>query len=108
MGSDVFAALDLRIGHVTDVAPFPEARQPAFKLRVDFGPRIGVLPTSAQITNYDPDELLGRQVVGVVNLGDKRIAGFVSECLLLGALAPNGVVHLLGVDGELAPGSEVA
>ena len=102
-----FLALDLRIGEVTSVEPFPEARDPAWKLIVDFGP-LGELQTSAKITNYDAEELLGRQVVGAVNLGTKRIAGFLSEFLILGGLEPDGTVRLLGADAELAPGSVVA
>lgn len=103
-----FFALDLRVGRVVEVADFPEARRPAWRLRVDFGPSIGVLATSAQVTNYARDELLGRQVVGALNLGTKRIAGFVSEFLLLGGLGPDGEVHLLEVDGTLPPGARVA
>lgn len=108
VGIDGFLALDLRIGHVVDVQPFPEARQPAWKLRVDFGPVLGELATSAKITNYHASDLTGRQVVGAVNLGTKRIAGFVSEFLILGGLEPDGTVRLLEVDGDLQPGSIVA
>lgn len=108
MGAEDFFALDLRVGHVIEVEPFPEARRPAWKLRVDFGPLIGVLQTSAQITNYTVEELQGRQVVGAVNLGTKRIAGFRSEFLVLGGLEPDGTVKLLGVDGQLEPGAPVA
>lgn len=103
-----FAALDLRIGTVTAVHPFPEAHKPAWKLTVDFGPTVGVLVTSAQVTNYAPDDLLGCQVVGAINLGHRRIAGFVSQFLVLGGLAPDGTVHLLRPDGDLPPGSPVA
>lgn len=103
-----FFDVDLRVGRVTDVAPFPEAREPAWKLWVDFGPVIGVLATSAKVTNYDADALHGRQVVGAVNLGHKRIAGFTSEFLLLGGLEVDGRVRLLEVDGGLAPGAPVA
>ena len=108
VGADGFFALDLRVGRVLEVEPFPEARQPAWKLTVDFGPHVGTLRTSAKITNYPADALVGRQVVGAVNLGRKRIAGFVSEFLILGGLEPDGTVRLLAVDGELAPGSAVA
>jgi tRNA-binding protein len=108
LGIDGFLALDLRIGRVTAVEPFPEARQPAWKLTVDFGPVLGELRTSAKITNYAQDELLGRQVVGAVNLGRKRIAGFVSEFLVLGGLEPDGTVRLLDADRLLAPGTVVA
>lgn len=102
-----FAALDLRVGRVVEVSPFPEARRPAWKLAVDFGEPVGVLRTSAQVTNYPAGSLLGRTVVGAINLGRKRIAGFVSEFLVLGGLEPDGTVHLLSVDG-LEPGAVVA
>jgi tRNA-binding protein len=108
VGIEGFLALDLRVGRVVDVQPFPEARQPAWKLRVDVGPVVGELGTSAKITNYAAEQLLGRQVVVAVNLGRKRIAGFVSECLVLGGLEADGTVRLLQVDGELPPGSTVA
>jgi tRNA-binding protein len=108
VGAEGFHALDLRVGVVTAVDPFPEARKPAWKLTVDLGPVIGSRRSSAQVTNYRPDQLLGRRVVVAVNLGPRRIAGFVSECLVLGGLEPGGTVRLLGVDGELPPGSVVA
>ena len=97
VGADHFFAVDMRVGRVSAVDPFPEARKPAWKLTVDFGPDVGVKRTSAQVTNYSAEELLDRLVVGAVNLGTKRIAGFVSEFLVLGALAPDGTVHLLDV-----------
>lgn len=103
-----FAALDLRVGHVVAAEPFPEARRPSYKLTVDFGPVLGHLATSAQITGYDLEDLVGRQVVGVVNLGSRRIAGFDSEFLVLGGLEEDGAVRLLEVDGRLPPGSVVA
>lgn len=102
-----FFALDLRVGRVVAVEPFPEARVLAWKLSVDFGPDVGVLHTSAQVTNYRAEELDGRLVVGAINLGAKRIAGFRSEFLVLGGLEPDGTVHLLGVDG-VEPGAPVA
>jgi tRNA-binding protein len=108
IGAEAFFGLDLRVGRIVEVTAFPEARRPAWKLRVDFGPVVGVLQTSAQVTNYPEDELLGRQVVGAVNLGTKRIAGFRSEFLILGGLEPDGTVKLLGVDGDLSPGAPVA
>lgn len=108
IGAEAFFALDMRVGRIVEVMPFPEARRPAWKLRVDFGPVVGVLQTSAQVTNYPEDELVGRQVVGAVNLGAKRIAGFRSEFLILGGLEHDGTVKLLGVDGDLEPGAPVA
>lgn len=103
-----FAALDLRVGRVVDVVDFPRARRPAWRLRVDFGPRIGVLSTSAQVTNYSRAELVGRQVVGAINIGTRNIGGFVSEFLLLGGMEADGAVRLLSVDGELPPGAPIA
>ncbi len=103
-----FSALDLRVGRVDEVEAFPEARKPAWKLTVDFGPVVGTLRTSAQVTNYDREELLGRLVVGAINLGRKRIAGFESQFLVLGALEADGTVRLLRVDDDLPVGSVVA
>lgn len=108
VGADAYFALDLRAGRVVDVQPFPEARKPSYKLRVDFGPVVGVLQTSAQITNYGRDELLGRLVVGAVNLGTKKIAGFQSEFLILGALDADGTVRLLQLEEEVEPGAPIA
>jgi tRNA-binding protein len=107
VGIEHFSELDLRVGRVVAVEPFPEARKPSLKLTVDFGPVLGELRTSAQITNYPSVDLEGRLVVGAVNLGRKRIAGFTSEFLILGGLAPDGTVHLLDVDG-VEPGAPVA
>lgn len=103
-----FECLDLRIGTVSAVDSFPEARNPAYRLTVDFGPVIGMLHTSAQVTNYAPDSLIGRHVVAVVNLPPKRIAGFTSQFLVLGGLEPDGTVRLLTTDHDLPPGSVVA
>lgn len=108
VGPEGFAALDLRIGRVVAVEEFPEARQPSYKLTVDFGSGLGHRRTSAQVTNYAPDELLGRDVVGAMNLGTRRIAGFVSEFLVLGGLEPDGTVRLLRPDVAMPPGSSVA
>lgn len=108
VGPETFFALDLRVGRVTAVEPFPEARKAAWKLTVDFGAEVGELRTSAQVTNYSPDELAGRLVVGAVNLGRKRIAGFPSQFLVLGGLDPDGTVHLLEVPDVVVPGSPVA
>lgn len=105
--ADVFFALDLRVGRVTRVEEFPQARKPALKLTVDFGPAVGELHSSAQLTNYRREELLDRLVIGAINLGTKRIAGFASEFLVLGALERDGVVRLLAVDDSPAPGTPV-
>jgi tRNA-binding protein len=102
-----FQKLDMRVGRVLGVEEFPEARVPAWKLTIDFGPEIGTRRSSAQITHYGPDELTGRLVVGVVNFPPRRIAGFPSEVLVLGALdAARGVV-LLEPDGDVELGSRI-
>jgi tRNA-binding protein len=108
VGPEAFEALDLRVGRVVEVEDFPEARRPAYKLTVDFGPVLGRRHTSAQVTNYTPEELLGRQVVGALNLGERRIAGFVSEFLVLGGLEADGTVRLLQPDAALPEGARVA
>jgi tRNA-binding protein len=108
VGADGFFAVDMRTGRVTGVEPFPEARKPAWKLTVDFGPVVGTLRTSAQITNYTADELLGRLVVGTINLGRKQIAGFTSEFLVLGALDPDGTVRLLELPDGVDVGAPIA
>ena len=108
VGAEGFFALDLRAGRVTAVEEFPEARKPAWKLTVDFGPVIGELRTSAQVVNYPREQLLGRMVVGAVNLGEKRIAGFTSQFLVLGTLEPDGTVVLLEVAPGTQPGAPVA
>ncbi len=103
-----FFDLDLRVGVVVGVEAFPEARRPAWKLTVDFGPAIGELRTSAQVTNYGEDELLGRRVVGAVNIGSRRVAGFRSDFLVIGAYQPDGFVRLLTPDADVPAGAPVA
>ena len=93
---DDFMKVDVRVGTIVGVEEFPEARKPAFKLRVDFGGDIGVKKSSAQITvHYTPDELIGRQVVAVVNFPPRQIGKFMSEILVLGVPDENGEVVLL-------------
>ena len=106
-GSD-FERVDMRVGRVVEVEDFPQARRPAWKLRIDFGPAIGVKPCSAQVTHYAREDLLGRLVVAVVNLSPKRIGPFVSEALVLGAVDAEQGVVLLRPDDEVALGSPVA
>ncbi len=92
---DQFEAVELRVGTVVMAEPFPEARKPAYKITVDFGPEVGRLRTSAQITElYPPDELIGRQVVGVVNFPAKQIGPIRSEFLLAGFYRDDGAVVL--------------
>ncbi len=103
-----FFALDLRIGRVVSVREFEKARVPAYRLRVDFGPAVGVLETSAQVTRYPMETLQDRLVVAVINIGTKVIAGLPSEFLLLGALDPDGTVRLLQPEPGSPPGAPVA
>jgi tRNA-binding protein len=104
----VFFRLDIRAGRVVSVEDFPEAKNPAWRIRVDFGPIVGVLQSSAQIKNYSEEDLVGRLVVGAVNLGTKRIAGFDSQFLILGALDPDGTVRLLALEDAVQPGAPIA
>jgi tRNA-binding protein len=102
-----FQKLDMRVGRVVDVEEFPEARVPAWKLTVDFGPEVGTKRSSAQITHYPAGSLVGRLVVGVVNFPPRRIAGFSSEILVLGALDREKGVVLLEPDDEVELGSRI-
>src|SRR5215203_5530616 len=91
-----FEKLDIRAGTIIDVSDFPEAKKPAFKLTIDFGEQLGIKRSSAQITGlYVKDELLNRQVIAVINFPPKRIAGFNSECLVMGVYDENNDVILL-------------
>lgn len=97
--AEEFARVDIRVGRVLSAAPLAGARKPAYALRIDFGPEVGVKASSAQLTErYTADELVGRIVLGVVNLPPRRIAGFKSEVLTLGVADGQGAVVLLGVD----------
>jgi tRNA-binding protein len=104
---DDFLAVDMRVGRVVEVDDFPEARKPAWRLRVDFGPEVGVKRSSAQVTNYAPDELLGRLVVAVVNFPPRQIGPVRSEVLVLGAMRGETVILLEPRDGA-EPGDRVA
>jgi len=109
VGAATYFELDLRAGVVLEVEEFPEMRKPSYKIRVNFGPIIGKLWSSAQITNYSRAQLIGRTVVGAVNLGDKTLpTGFISQFLVLGALDPDGTVRLLELPDGVLPGSMVA
>jgi tRNA-binding protein len=104
---DQFLAVDMRVGRVTAVDEFPEARKPAWKLTIDFGPEIGVKRSSAQITNYAADELDGRLVVAVVNFPPRQIGPFMSEVLCLGASDDDGRIILLEPRSGVPLGSRI-
>lgn len=103
-----FTKVELRVGRVIEAAPFPEARKPAYLLRVDFGPEIGIRKSSAQITMlYEPDELIGRLVVAVVNFPKKQIGPIQSECLVTGFHDADGNVALCVPDRDVPLGTKL-
>lgn len=106
---DEFARVDMRVGRIVAAEPVPEARRPSYRLRIDFGPELGERVSSAQLTvTYpDPAALVGRQVVAVLNFPSRRIAGFASQVLVLGAMGDDGNVWLLQPDPEAPLGSRI-
>jgi tRNA-binding protein len=106
---DDFVRVEMRVGRILVADPFPEARKPAYRLRIDFGPELGERASSAQLTATYPEReaLVGRQVVAVMNFPPRRIAGFSSEVLVLGAMGDNGAVHLLAPDPTCAEGLRI-
>ena len=108
IGFDDFLAVDIRVGRVTRAEPFPEARKPAIKMWIDFGPEIGERKTSAQITaHYTPEALLGRMVMGVVNFPPRQIGPFMSEVLVLGVADADGEVVLISPDSDVPIGGRM-
>lgn len=108
IGYEQFAAVEMRVGRIVEVDEFPEARNPAWKLGIDFGPEIGVKRSSAQITNYPREQLEGTLVVAVVNFPPRQIGPVRSEVLVLGAVGDAGRVILLRPDAGVALGDRIA
>ncbi len=103
-----FERVDIRVGTITDAQPFPQARKPAFKLTIDFGPEIGVKRSSAQLTiHYKADQLIGRQVCAVVNFTPRQIGPFMSEVLTLGMPDADGAVVLVKPDFKVPNGGKL-
>ena len=106
---DDFAKLDIRVGRVMSAEEFPEARKPAYKLRIDFGPALGVKSSSAQITKYyNPADLVGKLVLAVVNFPPRQIATFFSEVLTLGVILGEGDICLVHPDRDVPLGSSIS
>lgn len=105
---DEFEKVDLRKGTVVKVEEFPKARKPAYKVWADFGADLGVLQTSAQVTvHYTPDTLMGKSIVGCVNLGEKNIAGFLSQFLMVGFADEAGAIVLVTTEKEVKNGKKL-
>ncbi|MDX1754180.1 MAG: tRNA-binding protein [Salinimicrobium sediminis] len=103
-----FEKVEMRVGTITEVSDFPEARNPAYRLKIDFGPQLGILRSSAQITRrYSKNDLEGRQIIAVVNFPKKQIANFMSECLVLGAVGPKNDIVLLNTDFPVENGLRI-
>ena len=105
---DDFMKIDIRAGTILEASPFPEARKPALKLVIDFGPEIGTRKSSAQITErYDPEKLIGSKVMAVVNFPPRQIGPFMSEVLTLGVMNDSGEVVLVRPDADAPDGSRL-
>lgn len=105
---NLFFDLDIRVGKIIKVEDFKEAIKPAYKLEIDFGEAIGLKKSSAQITNYSKEDLLDRKVISVINLGEKQVGPFISQCLVLGSITKNNEVLLLSPEPNAELGEKIS
>lgn len=105
---NLFFDLDIRVGKIIKVEDFEEAIKPAYKLEIDFGEAVGVKKSSAQITNYSKEDLLDRKVICVINLGEKQVGPFISQCLVLGSITKNNEVLLLSPEPNAELGEKIS
>ena len=103
-----FIELDIRVGKIVSAEEFPEIIKPSYLLSIDFGEKIGIKKTSAQITNYSIENLINKKCIGIINLGDKQIGSIMSQCLILGSTDINGDVLLLNPDKDASLGDKVS
>jgi len=105
---NLFFDLDIRVGKIIKVEDFKEAIKPAYKLEIDFGEAIGLKKSSAQITNYPKEDLLDRKVISLINLGEKQVGPFISQCLVLGSITKNNEVLLLSPEPNAELGEKIS
>ena len=103
-----FASLDIRVGEIFEVEDFPEALNPSYIIRINFGDAIGIKKTSAQVTNYTKESLIGRKCIAIINLGDKQIGPIMSQCLVLGSISKDRTVELLLPEKNASVGDKIA
>ena len=103
-----FASLDIRVGEILEVDDFYEALNPSYVIRINFGDSIGIKKTSAQVTNYTKESLIGRKCIAIINLGDKQIGPIMSQCLVLGSVSKNNTVQLLSPEENASIGDCIA
>ena len=103
-----FASLDIRVGEILEVDDFYEALNPSYVIRINFGDSIGIKKTSAQVTNYTKESLIGRKCIAIINLGEKQIGPIMSQCLVLGSVSKNNAVQLLSPEENASIGDRIA
>ena len=103
-----FGSLDIRVGEILEVDDFSEALNPSYVIRINFGDSIGIKKTSAQVTNYTKESLIGRKCIAIINLGDKQIGPIMSQCLVLGSVSKNNTVQLLSPEENASIGDRIS